>query len=414
MSTIRRAAAYILLVSVYGFTWLMAVVGGLIPHRAWKPTGRIMVAGTFHNPNWYLSHVTPLVHSGATEVILVVDKPQLPLAGVTFVCWPRWVSTLLSRAGARGVWVILTGLRYRPDLYMGYHLGPGACTMLMAGKLMGRPTCYQMTGGPVEIIGGGDATEGIGAPLRRPSRIIEMLALAVVRLFDLVVVRGSKARDFLTAHGIEKSVAVITGSVQNCLAPAGNGRDIHLVFIGRLSPIKQVDQFIKIVDVVRRDIPDIHASIIGEGPLGPSLQAHVEEAGLARNIEFLGKRKDIESFLTRSKVFILTSKSEGLSIAMAEAMRAGVVPVVADVGDLGDLVIDGVNGYLVEPGNIGEYATKVLSLLRNDPIWAQFSHSAIGAAKEHCDLDVVSQKWQHHLQGVISHATGCCPHEVLN
>src|SRR5512135_2853135 len=82
---IRRMAAYILLVSVYGFTWLVAVLSRLIPHRSWTPTGRIMVIGTFHNPNWYLSHITPLTHSGVKEVILVVDRPQLPLAGVRFV-----------------------------------------------------------------------------------------------------------------------------------------------------------------------------------------------------------------------------------------------------------------------------------------------------------------------------------------
>ena len=415
MNTFRRLAAYVLLVTVYGCTWAVAVVGGLIPRRSWKPNGRIMVIGTFHNPNWYLSHITPLARSGVEEVILVVDEPQLPLEKVRFVCPPKWVARFFTRAGAKAIWMIIAGFRYRPDLYMGYHLGPGACTALMAGRLLGRPTCYQMTGGPVEIIGGGvDAVEGLGAPLRRPSRVIEAMALAVVRLFDLVVVRGRRAREFLTAHGIERSVAVITGSVQNGSRPEGKDRDIHLVFVGRLSPVKQVDQFVKVVNSVTRDIPDVHATIIGEGPLGPSLQARVEEAGLVRNIEFLGKRKDIESFLTRAKIFVLTSRSEGLSIAMAEAMCAGVVPVVANVGDLGDLVADGMNGYLIEPDNIGEYARKVLFLLQNDSVWAQFSHRAMDTAREHCDLEIISQRWRYYLQSAVSQATGCRPQEGSN
>ncbi len=413
MEAIRSLAAYILLVGVYSLTWLIATLGNKIPRRPWKPTGRILVTGTFHNPNWYLSHVTPLVRSGVKEVILVVDEPQLPLVGVRFVCWPRWGSWLLSRPGARALWVILAGHRYRPDLYMGYHLGPGACTALMAGKLLGRPTCYQMTGGPVEIRGGGvDATEGIGAPLKHPSRTIEAMALAVVRRFELVVVRGSKAKEFLAAHGIDGPVAVITGSVPSGPCAAGGDRDIHLIFVGRLSPAKQVDQFIKIVGAVRRDIPGVRAAVVGEGPLQGALQTEVEKAGLTGHIEFVGKRQDVESFLARSKVFVLTSKSEGLSIAMAEAMRAGVVPVVANVGDLGDLVIDGVNGYLIEPNNISAYAEKVTFLLRNDPAWTRFSDHAKDDAKEHCAIETVSQKWQNNLQSVIARAPGYCLQEV--
>ncbi len=408
MRTIRAIGAYILLVGLYGFAWLTAVVVSWIPRRRWKPTGRIMVTGTFHNPNWYLSHLTPLVRSGLKEVILVLDEPQLPLEGVTFVYWPRWASTLLSRPGARAIWVILAGIRYRPDLYMGYHLGPGSCTALMAGKLLGRPTCYQMTGGPVEIIGGGiNAAEGIGASLRRPSRTIEGMALAVVKLFDLVVVRGSKAKAFLAQHGIARSVAVITGSVPS-QRPASNGRrDIHLIFVGRLSPIKQVDRFVAIVGATKRMMPDVRAAIIGDGPLRMDLQAQASRLGLSENIEFLGQRKDVGSLLARAKVFVLTSKSEGLSIAMAEAMSAGAVPVVANIGELGDLVVEGVNGYLIEPDNTTEYASKAVSLLQDEALWTRCSRIAMQAARERCALEAVSAKWRQHLQDTIRQAPGC-------
>jgi len=203
-----------LLTSVYGFTWLVAVLSGVIPRRPWKPTGRIMVTGTFHNPGWYMSHVIPLSRSGVKEVILVVDEPQLPLERVRFVCPPKWVSRLLSRAGAKAIWMILAGLRYRPDLYMGYHIAPGACSALVAGKLLGRPSCYQMVAGPVEVMGGGvDAIESMGAILGRPSKLIETTALAVVRLFDLIVVRGSRAKEYLEAQDVKGSIALITGSV---------------------------------------------------------------------------------------------------------------------------------------------------------------------------------------------------------
>jgi glycosyltransferase involved in cell wall biosynthesis len=414
MSIVRRAAAYILLVSMYGFTWLVAVLGNMIPRRPWKPTGRIIVTGTFFNPNWYLSHIVPLSRSGVQEVILVIDKPQLPLERVRFVCPPRWVARLLSRAGAKAIWMIVAGLRYRPDLYMGYHIGPGACSSLVAGRLLGRPVCYQMTGGPAEMAGGGYAAiESVGGSLGRPSRLIETLATRIVRQFELVVVRGSKAKEFLAARGISRSVAVITGGVNGSRPVPQKDRDIHLICVGRLSPIKQVDQFIAIVAAIRKAVPNVRAAVVGDGPLKVDLQTRAQELGISASIEFLGKREDVGAFLARSQIFVLTSQSEGLSIAMAEAMAAGVVPVVADVGDLGDLVVNGASGYLVTPNHIQEYADRILSLLRDASLWAQCSCRAVDAAQRQCGVEVVTGKWRHHLREVVARASGCDTWKVV-
>ena len=76
--------AFTLLVVVYSLTWLIAVLGSLVPCRGWIPTGRIAVTGTFYNLNWYLSHMTPFIRSGVSEIILIVDEPQSDMDGVRF------------------------------------------------------------------------------------------------------------------------------------------------------------------------------------------------------------------------------------------------------------------------------------------------------------------------------------------
>ena len=407
MVIIRRASAYILLTSIYGFTWLIALLARIIPHRRWKPSGKIAVTGTFFNPNWYLSHIAPLANCGVKEIILIVDEPQIPLERVRFICPPKWLAKILSRAFAKALWMFISGIRYKPDLYMGYHLAPGGCSALIAGKLLGRPSCYQMTGGPVGIRGGGfDAVDSIEGSLGHPSRFIEKLALAVVNSFELVVVRGKKAKNFLAEHGINESVAIITGSVNGWLQSSQKKREIDLIFVGRLSPIKQVHQFIKIVSIVKNFIPDIHAVLVGDGPLKESLMSYTKILGLVNNIEFVGKTKNVDTYLSKSKVFILTSQSEGLSIAMAEAMSVGTVPVVADIGELSDLIINGVNGFLVHPNNVDEYANKTISLLQNNSLWDQFSNKATEVVTKYCDLEVVSGKWEQYLWQTISKASG--------
>ena len=313
------------------------------------------------------------------------------------------------------IWLLAAGIRYKPDLYMGYHLGPGACTALIAGKLMGRPTCYQMTGGPVEIIGGGiDSVDSVGGNLGHPSKFIEKLALAVVKQFELVVVRGNKAREFLAEKNIKNSVAIITGSVNSSEKIKSNNRGIDLIFVGRISPIKQVPQFIEITANISKTIPNVKAAVVGEGHLLSEMKEYAIKLGVENNIEFLGKKGNIEDILLNSKIFILTSKSEGLSIALAEAMVAGVVPVVSDIGELGDLVMDGTNGYLVEPNNVSKHSEKVLMLLKDDTLRGKFSRQAIEDAKKLCDIEVVTEKWNKEIKKVVSNSSGYIEGDLQN
>lgn len=55
-----RLVVQIILALAYGTGILVAILGRAMPRRGWQPNGRIVVTGTFHNPGWYLSHITPL------------------------------------------------------------------------------------------------------------------------------------------------------------------------------------------------------------------------------------------------------------------------------------------------------------------------------------------------------------------
>jgi glycosyltransferase involved in cell wall biosynthesis len=80
-----------------------------------------------------------------------------------------------------------------------------------------------------------------------------------------------------------------------------------------------------------------------------------------------------------SKVFVLTSRSEGMSIALMEAMGCGVPAVAADVGELSDLVVSRVNGWLVQANDLGEYVERITGLL-DDPVnWQRISSAACEA-----------------------------------
>jgi len=123
--------------------------------RAGRPTGCIVVIGTFHNPNWFHSHIRPLARSGVGTVVLICDEPVDSIRGVRVHCPPRLLQVLVTRAGAKLVWAVLCGWRYRPDLYMVYHIFPCALIALFVARLFGRPASYQVTSGVLELEGGG-------------------------------------------------------------------------------------------------------------------------------------------------------------------------------------------------------------------------------------------------------------------
>jgi glycosyltransferase involved in cell wall biosynthesis len=394
--------AHAFLALSFGITLLVARLARALPKRRWRPTGRILLTGTFYNTNWYLSHITPLARSGVKEVILVGDEPQVPIERVRFSCPPRWLSALMTRAAAKMIWMLAAGFRYKPDLCMGYHIFPGACSVLIVARLLGRPACYQMTGGPIEILGGGIHAENqIASRLARPSAFLERLAVDVIRQFDLVIVRGSKAKAFLAEQGLNGNLAVITGSVAPVVSPAMADRPYDLIFVGRLTELKQPFQFVEIVAAVRREVPSVRAVMVGDGPLTDAVRRWATELQVDGQIDFAGKSNEAPAIMAKSKVFVLTSRSEGMSIAMAEAMAAGAVPVVANVGDLPDLVEDGTSGFLVMPNDVAAYAARITSLLADRDLWSRCSEEASRTALQQCGVDVVSEHWKQRLAETI-------------
>jgi glycosyltransferase involved in cell wall biosynthesis len=83
-------------------------------------------------------------------------------------------------------------------------------------------------------------------------------------------------------------------------------------------------------------------------------------------VTFLGEQRDVMGFLGQSKIFVLASLREGLSLAIIEAMAQGLPVVAHRTGGIPEVVEDGVTGYLVEPKNTAQFAEKIAQLL-SDP-----------------------------------------------
>lgn|GEM_PF-392373 len=417
---IRGAFAFLALVMIYSGVLVIARIARGHRRVRSRKTGdpgsrcrRIIVTGTFYHSGWFGSHILPLSRAAVDEIIVVCDEPQMAVPKVRYCCPPRWAARLLGRALSKTMWMVAIGSRYPADIFMGYHIFPGALSALLAASLHGKASCYQSTGGPIEVLGGGVNTENrFLSSLPGPSRHLESLALRVAGRFDCIVVRGHRAMRFFAERGRNGNVVIIPGSIDPDRFEWQDARDYDLVFVGRLTEIKQPLRFIDVIAAVRKSIPSVRAAVVGDGPLMAKTQRYAARLGVTECIDFLGERNDVERIVTRSRIVVLTSRSEGLSIAMAESMAAGAVPVVADVGELSDVVRDGENGFLVKPQCPREYADRIVSLLDDPDRWLRFARAARKAARGYCGVASVAARWDRCLRKTI--VSGGAAHSGVN
>lgn len=122
--------------------------------------------------------------------------------------------------------------------------------------------------------------------------------------------------------------------------------------VARLHPVKGHTYLIQAIARLQTSHPDVHYVWMGGGELEQQLREEVQAAGLADKIHMLGVRQDVPELLPQLDLFILPSISEGLSVAILEAMVAGLPVITTAVGGSPEVVSDGSEGLLVPSRNI--------------------------------------------------------------
>ncbi|MFD9067199.1 glycosyltransferase [Kitasatospora purpeofusca] len=121
--------------------------------------------------------------------------------------------------------------------------------------------------------------------------------------------------------------------------------------VGNLTPKKdQATLLAAHADLLRRH-PRARLVLIGTGPLEGQLRARAAELGIADAVLMTGSRSDVPQLLPALDVFTLSSRQEGLPVALMEAMTSGLPSVVTRVGGIPEVLDDGEQGYLVPPGD---------------------------------------------------------------
>lgn len=139
-----------------------------------------------------------------------------------------------------------------------------------------------------------------------------------------------------------------------------------IAYAGRLVPKKGVDTLLRAMAFVVRRLPMARLLIAGHGPERANLMDTAAELNLGSSVQFLGHldRTDMEHALSTAWVQAVPSRwEEPFGLVAAEAMMRGTAVVASRLGGLSELVVDGVTGYGVPPGDASRLAETLLRVL---------------------------------------------------
>jgi glycosyltransferase involved in cell wall biosynthesis len=163
--------------------------------------------------------------------------------------------------------------------------------------------------------------------------------------------------------------------------------EVIFTFVGRLSPIKRCDRILELASMKEVREASIHFLMIGDGELRKSLES--QSAGLP--ITYIGWESHTEDWLAISDAAILLSDNEAVPLAMIEAGFAELPVIATNVGSMSDVVINDVNGFLVELSTL-KIAQKVISLARNETLRRDLGLKGKALASEHFSIEAMISK----------------------
>jgi glycosyltransferase involved in cell wall biosynthesis len=222
---------------------------------------------------------------------------------------------------------------------------------LLVGKLCGARVVYQVHGGSL-------------ATFHPPT------VRWAARLPDVVVVLSQAERERWRALAPAQLVEALPNGI-DCQPYQRYNRELadrdtplRLVYIGRLAPGKGLLESVEALRLARSRGVAARLVLVGGGAEEPRLRQYVRDAGLTRDVTFVGPAYgDAKArLLSQADALLLPSYSEGLPYSLLEAMAAGVVPIVTPVGAIPDVVADGEHGVIVPPRDAEAISTAIEKL----------------------------------------------------
>ncbi|MCL4435524.1 MAG: glycosyltransferase family 4 protein [Thaumarchaeota archaeon] len=227
---------------------------------------------------------------------------------------------------------------------------------------------------------------------------------------DLTIAVSETTKQMLENIGLNHVSLIPNGvNATNLAKSIKEDAETDVVFIGRLSPEKRVEDLLESLRYLKQQYGVISKSkIVGNGPLQKKLAAKADMLGVSDYVQFTGQlsEQELQNTLKTSRIFVLPSAREGFSIATAEAMANGlpvimaVPPVPEEAGGALNLIDNGANGLTYPLGNIAELADRIMTLLKDDKLRSNLGTASHQKAAQF-NWDNIAKTYEETLTKIV-------------
>ncbi|MEH1841753.1 MAG: glycosyltransferase [Nostoc sp.] len=161
-----------------------------------------------------------------------------------------------------------------------------------------------------------------------------------------------------------------------CYNPIPNDNRPTLLFVGRITPEKNVNQLLDIFPLIAAKIPDVHLVIVGSGPLDEEIRQRAEKFGSGITIWGESHGTELLGWFARADVFVNPSITENFCTTNNEALASGTPLVAVIAPSTSEQVFPGRNGFLAQPNNPIDFAQRVIEILENPNLKAEMTRQA--------------------------------------
>lgn len=215
-----------------------------------------------------------------------------------------------------------------------------------------------------------------------------------------VIVQTPEARDYFNKQVRNKTV-ILPNSLRDefVTEPISKNRRNEIVTVGRLDENKNQQMLIHAFARIADKFPQTQVIIYGDGEEREKLGQLIANKNLTSRVIMAGQQSDIKDKIKAARIFVLTSRVEGIPNAVMEAMALGVVPISTDFGGGGvkQLIQDGEDGFIVPVDDVEVLAQKLDLLLSDSQLEKNMREKAL-LIRERLNPEKVNRQWKETFE----------------
>lgn len=212
-----------------------------------------------------------------------------------------------------------------------------------------------------------------------------------LRRYDRIVVLTEEDRTSRWSNN--KKVCVIPNPIRFTDTTVSSLKNKRILACGRLCFQKDFSSLIRAIRPVFDRFPDWRLDIIGDGEEHTLLQEEIARLSLSDHVFLRGNHANVQNWMADASIFVMTSRFEGFPLVLTESMSCGL-PVVSYAYPCGpkDIISDGVDGFLVPPGDKEYLSDRICALIEDESLRKKMGAAALKKAERY-RISRITEQW---------------------